>query len=249
MEVQTSSSSSSVQSPQPVHAADPRAQHTGEEAAPSLSPQGATPSPTASPQPLPDPVAAGVNLAVKHPLQHRWTMWYDCAGKKISQSAWGDQLRKIVTIDTVEDFWGLYNNIQPASKLALSANYHLFKEGIEPKWEHDENKGGGKWILAIAAKNRKEVLDKYWLWMLLACIGEAFDDDQEVCGCVVSVRKQQDKIALWTKHSTNEGVCKRIGRQLKAALEVPDTAVLGYQSHIDCQKRNSSFNNKNRFEV
>jgi translation initiation factor 4E len=195
------------------------------------------------------PASPDLNLEIKHPLQHRWTMWYDNAGKRTSQSSWGDHLRKIVTIDTVEDFWGLYNNIVPASKLAAGANYHLFKEGIEPKWEDPENERGGKWILTIPPKTRATGLDKMWLWTLLACIGEAFEDESDVTGCVVSVRRAADKIALWTKNGHNDAVARRIGRQLKASLELPDNQVIGYQVHADCMKKNSSFNNKNRYEV
>ncbi len=64
----------------------------------------------------------------------------------------------------VEDFWGLYNNIVKASKLQQGANYHLFKEGVEPKWEDAENENGGKWIVTLDAKERDNgSLDKLWL--------------------------------------------------------------------------------------
>jgi len=190
------------------------------------------------------------NFTVKHPLQHSWTMWYDCPQKKMVQSAWGDHLRKIVTVDTVEDFWGLYNNVIPSSKLSLGANYHFFKDGIEPKWEDENNERGGKWLVILPAKARSNgALDRLWLWTLLACVGEAFDDENDICGAVISLRKGGDKIALWTRSSSNEAATKRIGRAFKAALELPDDQVIGYQSHADCIKRNSSFNNKNRYEV
>lgn len=161
-------------------------------------------------------------------------MWYDCAQKKVGQAAWGEQLRKVVAVDTVpaisissavayqrlrrqvEDFWGLYNNIIKASKLAHGANYHLFKENVEPKWEDAFNDRGGKWIVPINDKKREDngPLDRMWLWTLLACIGESFDDESEIAGCVVSVRKTGDKISLWTKTSHNENVQKRIGYAL-----------------------------------
>lgn len=41
------------------------------------------------------------DLLIKHPLQHKWVMWYDCAQKKVGQAAWGEQLRKVVAVDTV----------------------------------------------------------------------------------------------------------------------------------------------------
>lgn len=58
------------------------------------------------------------NFTIKHPLQHRWTLWYDNPGKKTSQESWGSHLKQIVSFDTVstppgvtlisaqvEDFW------------------------------------------------------------------------------------------------------------------------------------------------
>lgn len=40
----------------------------------------------------------------------------------------------------------------------------------------------------------------------MALIGEQFDDAEEICGVVVSVRPRQDKLALWTKAASNEAV-------------------------------------------
>jgi len=48
-------------------------------------------------------------------------------------------------------------------------------------------------------ERRKEALDQYWLWTALALIGECFQADSDICGSVVSIRKPQDKIALWTR--------------------------------------------------
>jgi hypothetical protein len=54
-----------------------------------------------------------------------------------------------------------------------------------------------------------------WLWSTLACIGEAFDDEQchehEICGIVASIRKPNDKISLWTRTALTADLQKRIG--------------------------------------
>jgi len=187
-------------------------------------------------------------VQIKHPLQNRWTLWFDApANGKATQSSWADQLKKVVTFDTVEDFWRIFNNIRPASKISMiGANYHLFKENIEPKWEHNENIKGGKWIITCKSK---EQLDKMWLWMVLALIGEGFEDENEICGCVVSIRKGGDRLALWTKTSSNEPAQRRIGAQLKKTLELSKDFMIGYQAHSDALKRNSSFNNRSRYEL
>ncbi len=43
----------------------------------------------------------------------------------------------------------------------------------------------------------------FWL-KLLGMIGEQFDEGDEICGAVVSVRAKQDKISIWTKTASNE---------------------------------------------
>lgn len=206
---------------------------------------GSLSSSLTSPGIKPDPS----NFEVKHPLQHRWTLWFDNPGKKTSQASWADHLRQIMTIDTVEDFWRLQNNIVPASGLALGSNYHFFKEKIEPKWEDPANSKGGKWVVTIPSKNRREYLDRLWLWTLLACIGEVWEEEDEICGCVVSIRKTQDKVALWTKSGNDEGKTVRVGRRLKQVLELQDNTMLGYQVHSDALARNSSFGNQSRYKL
>lgn len=191
-------------------------------------------------------IAEPSNFSVKHPLQNAWTIWYDNPQKRTNQASWGDHLKKITTFSTVEDFWRVFNNLKPASTLAQGSNYHIFKEYIEPKWEDAANSKGGKWTFTIPPKSRGSALDQMWLWTVLACIGETFLSPDDVCGLVVSVRKAGDRVQIWTRDATNEQACRDIGRSLKDALELPDSTVIGYQSHADSMKKSYT---KNRYEV
>lgn len=38
----------------------------------------------------------------------------------------------------------------------------------------------------------------------MALVGEQFDESEDICGVVASVRRSQDKLSLWTKTATNE---------------------------------------------
>lgn len=38
----------------------------------------------------------------------------------------------------------------------------------------------------------------------MALIGEQFEDAEDICGVVASVRQWQDKLSLWTKTAANE---------------------------------------------
>ena len=56
----------------------------------------------------------------------------------------------------------LYNNIKPPSWLGAGTDFHLFKKGIQPKWEDPQCVGGGKWTIWVP-RNSKQQLDKFWL--------------------------------------------------------------------------------------
>jgi hypothetical protein len=83
----------------------------------------------------------------------RRAMWYNGPNKN---EEWKPP-QKVVSFDTVEDFWwcvqpnssasfshfasfpSLYNNLVPPSRLPKGGNYHLFKDGVEPMWEDKSN--------------------------------------------------------------------------------------------------------------
>lgn len=88
-------------------------------------------------------------------------------------------------------FCSLYNNILAPSKLIHGTDFHLFKEGIEPKWEDPKcathARGGvsrvrrltavapprrcakgGKWTFNVPKTSARQPLDTLWLNMLLA---------------------------------------------------------------------------------
>jgi len=201
-------------------------------------------------QGLVGPVVSTDEFEIKHPLQFGWSWWYDNPGPnnwKTTQASWNQNLKKIYTFSTVEDFWCLWNNIKGANDLPPGSNYHVFKDGIEPCWEDPSNNCGGKWIIPVKSSQRDTQLKQLWMWAVLACIGNSFEDEDEVCGVVVSVRKSSDKICLWTRNATEEAKTKRIGQQLKDLLGLQ--IKIEYQVHADAMAHNSSFNNRAKYEV
>ena len=41
---------------------------------------------------------------------------------------------------------------------------------------------------------------------MLACIGEQFEEGDEVCGVTVNIRAGKDRVELWSKTAANEAV-------------------------------------------
>lgn len=184
----------------------------------------------------PDDDAAGaIEPPMKHPLEHSWTFWFDNPNAKSKQTSWGSSLRLVYTFSTVEDFWCLYKNVPQPSRVIHGTDFHCFKAGVQPKWEDPVCASGGKWTILSPARGGKAVLDTYWLHTLLAMIGEQFDEGDDICGAVVSVRSRQDKLALWTKTASNEAAQVSIGKQWKDHLDHNER--ISYITHEDAKRQ------------
>ncbi|XP_019851087.1 PREDICTED: uncharacterized protein LOC100637079 [Amphimedon queenslandica] len=185
----------------------------------------------------------------RHPLQNKWVLWYL---KNDKQKEWKDNLRKIICIDTVEEFWSVYNHIKPPSQLSSGCDYMLFKEGIEPMWHDKTNKNGGRWLLNIDKRDRKYgVLDNIWKETLLCLIGEIFDDSSDdICGAVVQNRIKGDRISLWTKAAKNKEHVHRIGHvyKEKVQMHILGQFTIQYQSHLDVANK-TGFSSRTLFTI
>jgi len=157
--------------------------------------------------------------------------------------------KAITTFDTVEDFWAVFNHIQPASKIQTGCDYSVFKDGIKPMWEDAANKRGGRWIVNLEKQKRNSELDQFWLETLLCLIGEAFEElGDDICGAVINLRPKGDKLGLWTADSTRAEANISIGRTLKARLNIPPDIIIGYEAHADSMSKSGS-TAKSRYHV
>lgn len=178
--------------------------------------------------------------APRHRLEHSWTFWYDNYSAKSKQKTWGSSLRPVYTFSTVEDFWCIYNNVIQPSQLTPGADFHCFKVGIEPKWEDPTCARGGKW--SITSPRGKSVTDTLWLYTVLDMIGEQFNEGDEICGAVVSIRTRLEKLALWTKTASNEAAQMSIGKQWKDLLDYHEK--IGFLAHEDAKRDDKSAKNR-----
>ncbi|CAH6720839.1 eukaryotic translation initiation factor 4E [[Candida] jaroonii] len=175
----------------------------------------------------------------KHPLNNQWTLWYT-KPQVDKKENWHDLLKPVITFSSVEEFWGIYNSIPQANQLPLKSDYHLFKNGIKPEWEDEKNAKGGKWQYAFT--NKREVgsiINDLWLRGLLSVIGETIEDEEEeVNGIVLNIRKQAIRIGIWTKSCDDEKL-KVIGERLKKVLRLSDEQKIEFMSHDASTEKNA----------
>ncbi|KAL1868273.1 hypothetical protein Daus18300_005997 [Diaporthe australafricana] len=162
-----------------------------------------------------------------HPLRSGWAFWYrPSIPKNVGYIPYEDTVHGIATVGSAEEFWAVYRHLKRPSSLPVVSDYHLFKKGVRPIWEDDENRKGGKWVVRL----KKGVADRYWEDLMLALIGEQFGDaGEEVCGAVMSVRNGEDILSIWT--ATSGGKVLKIRETFKRVLNFPPETKIEWKVH------------------
>ncbi|KAK6523847.1 hypothetical protein TWF281_001815 [Arthrobotrys megalospora] len=160
----------------------------------------------------------------RSPLRHTWVVWYRAPGTKFQD--YEKSTQKIAAFSTVEEFWMIYSHLRKPRNLPHVSDYHLFKQGIRPVWEDNENRKGGKWIIRL----KKGVSTRYWEDLVLAIIGDQFGDvSDDVCGAVLSIRNAEDVLSVWTR--TDTAVTLKIRETIKRVLNYPPETIILFKTH------------------
>lgn len=120
----------------------------------------------------------------------------------------------------------------------------MFKIGHRPIWEdYCLGQNGGIFQVKLP-KSLGKKLDLVWENVLLALIGESFNDSQ-ISGAMLSTRKgRDDVIQLW---------CTGNRRLLTAAklvqvMDLPFDVIVYYKDYFKCIRDRASFNNSDAFK-
>ncbi|KAL9596491.1 MAG: hypothetical protein Q9219_005752 [cf. Caloplaca sp. 3 TL-2023] len=162
----------------------------------------------------------------EHHIRYTWIVWYRPPTSKFQD--YEKSTIPIAHFSSVEAFWTVYVHLRRPSSLPSVSDYHLFKKGIRPVWEDEENKRGGKWIVRL----KKGVADRYWEDLLLAIVGDQFAEaSEEVCGAVLSVRSGEDVLSVWTRNDGGRNI--KIRETIKRVLAFPPDTNIVWKSHDD----------------
>ncbi|KAL8936749.1 MAG: hypothetical protein Q9216_004768 [Gyalolechia sp. 2 TL-2023] len=167
-----------------------------------------------------------LGAASEHPLRYTWIVWYRPPTSKFQD--YEKSTIPLAHFSSAESFWTVYSHLKRPSTLPSVSDYHLFRKGIRPVWEDEENKRGGKWIVKL----KKGVADRYWEDLLLAIVGDQFAEaGEEVCGAVLSVRSGEDVLSVWTRIDGGRNI--KIRETIKRILAFPPDTNIVWKSHDD----------------
>jgi translation initiation factor 4E len=174
-------------------------------------------------------------------------------------------IKLIGAFNTIESFW-TYQDYLVRPGETRNIDYHLFRKGIKPIWEDEANKAGGKWIVRL----KKGLAARYWELVVISVIGEALmkegmeamnsrggnvelntedycELDDEICGAVLSIRYNEDVLAIWNRNANNQEALGCIRDGLKKILNLPNFISLEYKRHdTQFDKNSNNYENKQR---
>ncbi|OQR98512.1 hypothetical protein ACHHYP_08439 [Achlya hypogyna] len=163
-----------------------------------------------------------------HPLQSAWSIW---ELRESTKGNYGDNLHRLCTFSSVEEFWGYWNNIPKPSQVLNDGiakkkfsdrsvqSFAVFKEGIRPEWEDSANMNGGEWQLSI--RLQPGPLDELWDKVVLGMIGETIDPTNEITGARVVHKNKKDthtyRFELWLR-SRDRNLADEIRKNMVACM-------------------------------
>jgi translation initiation factor 4E len=178
----------------------------------------------ASPVVSPEPKSADQSAADQSeldpsqlPLNRSWTWYYlNNASKN-----WDERINKVADVKTVQDFWTSYGRIKLPTHISVGCDLMFFQSDIEPKWENEENRTGGRLVIEIKKEHRNEMLIGNWLNTLLGLIGEncSVDGVAKCYGVQFQSRRKMDKLSLWVASGYNRNEIMNLGAWFKEGAD------------------------------
>ena len=117
------------------------------------------------------------------PFQYLWSVWHSKSSSKINPQTFQDDYQLRTLVDSVADigtFYRVFNNL-PWDTVRQKDSIHIFRAGVRPLWEDEENLNGGRWLIRVRPdenevcveeerdERRKDV--RAWEELCLLCLG------------------------------------------------------------------------------
>ncbi|KAL4467062.1 hypothetical protein ABPG74_010659 [Tetrahymena malaccensis] len=169
----------------------------------------------------------------KYKLNYTFQLWYD---HFIPEQIGKDYEKSQIIVgefDSIQSFWGLFNNIPKLNELSIGSSYHLMKQGIKPLWEDPLNSDGSISKLKIAQK-----FDEIWIETIVLWISNEFKDnyEEEFINGISITKKQSDLyiLQIWQNNKEEpEEFYETWKKCIKQNTQVTDIPSLNFKLCFD----------------
>ena len=167
----------------------------------------------------------------KTKLSQKYAFWFRISEEilknkipkqNLDSSEYESQVKKIAEFDTIEDFWAIFQHLRKPDSCRPGIEFQLFRYGVKPIWEDDNNKNGGK----VTIKLRKDFTTIIWEEMIFAFIGNVLPEI--INGIIVSIKPKFNILHIWFNNYNQENN-KIIEDTIRDLLQIPPEVKLEFK--------------------
>ena len=134
-----------------------------------------------------------------------------------------EKIIKIGDVTNITEFWDIFQHMKKPSQCPVGTDYHLFKRGIIPMWEDNNNKDGGKLSVLLTWKYANLI----WEEVAFNFSKGLLPYFENINGIVVSMRSRFIVLSFWVK-TKNTHLVEKIRYALSAMLQTPSTNCIDF---------------------
>lgn len=152
-------------------------------------------------------------------LNSKWCIWFHHDPNDWTKKGY----KNIATFETIEDYLQVLTHLHMVTSIK-NINLYLFRENIEPTWEHEANANGGCWSIKSTMENGfdlwRNIADKVVTETLLKTFGSN-DINGTINGISITNKSMNTIVKIWVsdrKVCNNQWIDKDISNQVTSKI-------------------------------
>ena len=143
--------------------------------------------------------------------------------KSLEQKEFFEKIIKIADVSNVTEFWEVFQHIKKPSQCPIGTDYHIFKKGIIPMWEDENNKNGGKLSVLLTWKYANVI----WEEVTFNLAKGLLPHFEYINGIVISMRPKFVVLSFWIK-TNNNTIVEKIRNAMSVMIQAPSTNCIDF---------------------
>ncbi|WWD22291.1 hypothetical protein CI109_106782 [Kwoniella shandongensis] len=162
----------------------------------------------------------------RHPLRQDWSISY-VHRPPAAKVDYEKEIRRVATFGSIESFLHLYSHLTPPNELPAVTDVLVFVSRIGRPGVWEEMRDGGRFTIRLV----HPITPLLYESLLLALIGDQFEESDNVVGCVLSVRQAEDILSVWVEEESDGVRNGALKEKILSLLSLPPTTTCDYRAN------------------